>query len=153
MSFQAVHGDITTFAADAIVNAANNALLQGGGVCGAIFAAAGARELSAACAEIGYCATGEAVATGGFRLPAKYVIHTVGPVWRGGESGEERLLRACYRNSLALAKSLQIKSIAFPLISGGIFGYPKERATAVAISEIGKFLETNEMDVSLVLYP
>jgi O-acetyl-ADP-ribose deacetylase (regulator of RNase III) len=153
MPFTTIHGDITTQHVDAIVNAANNALLQGGGVCGAIFRAAGERELAEACARIGRCDTGEAVVTEGFRLPAKYVIHTVGPVWRGGGAGEEAMLRACYRNSLALARSLGLSSIAFPLISSGIFGYPREQALSVAESEISAFLETNEMEVLLVRYP
>lgn len=152
MPLRIAQGDITQFAADAIVNAANFDLIQGGGVCGAIFAAAGERAMRAACAKIGHCAVGEAVATGGFRLPAAHVIHTVGPIWRGGGHGEEELLRACYRNSLALAKSLGAASVAFPLISGGIYGYPKEQAYSVAVSEIGAFLLHNEMDVTLLLY-
>lgn len=153
MPLKLVHGDLVKMRTDAIVNAANGALLQGGGVCGAIFRAAGEKELAAACAQIGRCGTGEAVATKGFRLPAQYVIHTVGPVWRGGNAGEEALLRACYRNSLLLAASMGLSSVAFPLISAGIFGYPKEQAKLVAVSEISAFLETREMDVFLVLYP
>ena len=146
------HGDITRVSADAIVNAANSALQQGGGVCGAIFAAAGERELAAACNKIGCCAVGEAVATEAFRLNAKHIFHMVGPVWRGGNSGEEELLRACYRNCLKLARSMQLKSIAFPLISSGIFGYPKEQAFSIAVSEIGRYLLNDEMNVLLVLY-
>jgi O-acetyl-ADP-ribose deacetylase (regulator of RNase III) len=153
LSLQIIHGDITKFSVDAIVNAANSALQQGGGVCGAIFAAAGARELAAACNQIGHCAVGEAVATSGFRLPAKHIFHTVGPVWRGGESGEEEQLRACYRNCLKLAESMQLKSVAFPLISSGIFGYPKQQAFSVAVSEIGRYLFHAEIDVFLVIYP
>jgi len=153
MPLTIVQGDITRFAADAVVNAANSDLRQGGGVCGAIFAAAGEWEMRAACTKIGHCAVGEAVVTGGFRLPAAHVIHTVGPIWQGGDQGEEELLRACYRNSLALAKSLSLTSVAFPLISGGIFGYPKEQAYSVAVSEIGRFLETHELEVFLVLFP
>lgn len=156
MPFTTIHGDITTQRVDAIVNAANNALLRGGGVCGAIFSAAGEKDLTEACRAIGRCETGEAVMTGGFRLPANDIIHTVGPVWKGGVAGEEELLRACYRNSLILARSLGIASIAFPLISGGIFGYPKEEAYSVAVSEITKFLASREMEtmeVFLVLYP
>ena len=153
MPLSIVRGDITLLHVDAIVNAANTALLEGGGVCGAIFAAAGARELSAACSQIGRCAVGEAVATGAFRLPAKTILHTVGPVWRGGDFGEETQLRACYRNSLLLAKSLGLTSVAFPLISSGIFGYPKEQAYAVAVSEIEAFLKENGMQVFLVLFP
>ena len=152
MPLQIIHGDITNVTADAIVNAANSALQQGGGVCGAIFAAAGERELAAACDKIGHCAVGEAVATEAFRLNAKTILHTVGPVWRGGESGEEALLRACYRNCLMLAESMRFQSIAFPLISSGIFGYPKEQAFSVAVSEIGAFLTRHEMQVFLVLY-
>ncbi len=153
MPLSIVHGDITKITADAIVNAGNSALRQGGGVCGAIFAAAGARELAAACDRIGHCAVGEAVATEGFRLPAKYIFHTVGPLWRGGESGEEAQLRACYRNCLKLAESMRLNSVAFPLISSGIFGYPKEQAYDVAVSEIERYLETSKLQVSLVLYP
>jgi len=138
---------------DAIVNAANSSLRQGGGVCGAIFAAAGERELATACEAIGQCAVGEAVVTSGFRLPAKYILHTVGPVWRGGGFGEEAQLRACYRNCLRLAESMRLKSVAFPLISIGIFGYPKEQALLVAVSEIESCLQTRDMQVNLVLYP
>ncbi len=153
MPLQIIHGDITKLSADAIVNAANSALQQGGGACGAIFAAAGERELAAACDRIGHCAVGEAVATEAFRLNAKAILHTVGPVWRGGESGEEAQLRACYRNCLRLAESMQLKSIAFPLISSGIFGYPKEQAYDVAVSEIERYLETSKLQIYLVLYP
>jgi O-acetyl-ADP-ribose deacetylase (regulator of RNase III) len=152
MPFRIVRGDITKMRTDAVVNAANSALCQGGGVCGAIFAAAGALELRRACDQIGYCETGEAVITGGFRLPAKYIIHTVGPLWRGGNSGEEELLRSCYRKSLVLAKQNGLKSVAFPLISAGIFGYPKAQAAAVAVSEIQAVLRENEMDVVLVAF-
>ena len=153
MPLSIVHGDITKMATGAIVNAANTALRKGGGVCGAIFAVAGEAELSAACEQIGCCAVGEAVVTGGFRLPARQIIHTVGPVWRGGSNGEESLLRACYRNSLLLADSLKLESIAFPLISSGIFGYPKEQALSVAVSEIESFLQKHDLEVFLVLYP
>ena len=152
MPFRIVRGDITKMRTDAVVNAANSALCQGGGVCGAIFSAAGALELRRACDQIGRCETGEAVITGGFRLPAQYIIHTVGPVWRGGNSGEEELLRSCYRKSLMLAKQNELKSVAFPLISAGIFGYPKAQAAAVAVSEIQTFLRENEMDVVLAAF-
>jgi O-acetyl-ADP-ribose deacetylase (regulator of RNase III) len=152
MPFRIVRGDITKMRTDAVVNAANGALCQGGGVCGAIFAAAGALELQQACARIGGCGVGEAVITDGFRLPAKYIIHTVGPVWHGGNSGEEELLRSCYRKSLMLAEQNGLKSVAFPLISAGIFGYPKAQAAAVAVSEIQAFLRENEMDVVLVAF-
>ena len=153
LPYAIVHRDITQMATDAIVNAGNSALRQGGGVCGAIFAAAGARELAAACDKIGHCAVGEAVATDGFRLPAKYILHTVGPLWRGGDSGEEELLRSCYRNCLRLADSMRLKSIAFPLISSGIFGYPKDQAFSVAMSEIESYLKTGNLQVYLVLFP
>lgn len=152
MPFTIVRDDITHVATDAIVNAANERLLMGGGVCGAIFSAAGPRKLQAACNKIGYCATGDAVATPGFALPAKYVIHTVGPVWHGGTHGEKELLASCYRTSLELAKSLKCRSIAFPLISAGIYGYPKREALQVAQEEIRAFLDNNEMDVMLVLF-
>ena len=153
MPLQIVRNDITKMKVDAIVNAANTDLMMGGGVCGAIFAAAGERELAAACDKIGHCAVGEAVATEAFRLNAKAIVHTVGPVWRGGGSGEEAQLRACYRNCLILAESMQQKSVAFPLISSGIFGYPKEQAYDVAVSEIERYLETSPLQVYLVLYP
>lgn len=152
MALEIVQNDTTKMQVDAIVNAANTGLLRGGGVCGAIFAAAGAEELQNACAQIGRCDTGEAVITGGFRLPARYVIHTVGPVWRGGARNEEALLRSCYTKSLELAKSRGLKSVAFPLISSGIFGYPREQVVSVAISVIKAFLMENDMNVFLVLF-
>ncbi len=152
MPLSIVHNDITLLRVDAIVNAANNQLTRGGGVCGAIFSAAGESELAEACARIGYCKTGNAVATGAFRLPTKYIIHTVGPVWQGGNQGEQAMLKACYQNSLVLAKSLKLQSIAFPLISSGIFDYPREQAFSVAVSAIGSFLAEYEMNVLLVLY-
>ncbi|HVM79051.1 MAG TPA: O-acetyl-ADP-ribose deacetylase [Stellaceae bacterium] len=132
-------GDITTLAVDAIVNAANEALAPGGGVCGAIHRAAG-RELERECRSVGRCPTGEARLTRGYRLPARYVIHAVGPVWRGGGEDEDRLLASCYRNSLALAVEHGIHSIAFPAISTGIYGFPGERAAQVAVGEVRKFL-------------
>ncbi len=151
MPMEIVKDDITKVKGDAIVNAANSKLQMGGGVCGAIFRAAGAEELQKACDEIGHCPVGAAVFTDGFRL-SSYIIHTVGPIWRGGNEGEEKLLRSCYRNSLELAKSLECASIAFPLISSGIFGYPKEQAKQVAVSEIERFIEEHEMQVYLVLF-
>jgi O-acetyl-ADP-ribose deacetylase (regulator of RNase III) len=130
-----VEGDITRLDVDAIVNAANQMLAPGGGVCGAIHRAAGP-ELAEACARLGGCETGEAKITPGFRLPARYVIHTVGPVWTGGESGEEVLLAACYRNSLTLAAEHGLSTIAFPAISTGIFGFPPDRAARIAVATV-----------------
>jgi O-acetyl-ADP-ribose deacetylase len=154
MPLEVLHADIVTLAVDAAVNAANPALQAGGGVCGAIFAAAGRAELQAACDEIGGCATGDAVITPGFRLPAKYVIHTVGPVWRGGARGEAALLASCYRRSLELAAERGLQSVAFPLISAGSYGYPREPALAVAEATIREFLSAHgEMRVVLALYP
>ena len=130
---EAVQGDITQEAVDAIVNAANPALGRGGGVCGAIFAAAGP-GLDEACAALGGCATGDAKATPGFALPARWIIHAVGPVWRGGDQGEPDELASAYRRSVAVADELGAASIAFPAISTGIYGYPLEGATDVAVA-------------------
>ncbi len=152
MPFFKVQNDITKMETDAIVNAANRRLRVGGGVCGAIFRAAGVEKLQAACNGLGPIETGQAVITDGFHLPAKYIIHTAGPIYQGGNHGEEALLRACYMNSLQLAKEHGCKSIAFPLISSGIYGYPKEEALRVAEEAIGDFLTSNEMDVYLVLF-
>ncbi|HTS91567.1 MAG TPA: O-acetyl-ADP-ribose deacetylase [Stellaceae bacterium] len=132
-------GDITTLAVDAIVNAANSALAAGGGVCGAIHHAAGP-ELEQECETVGFCPTGEARLTRGYRLPARYVIHAVGPIWQGGGGNEDGLLASCYRNSLALAVEHGIRSIAFPAISTGIFGFPGERAAGIAVAEAKQFL-------------
>ncbi|MBT1163063.1 macro domain-containing protein [Bifidobacterium felsineum] len=151
MPLQLVRQDITKMQVDAIVNAANTRLIMGGGVCGAIFHAAGASRLQEACDRLSPIHTGDAVATPGFDLPAQYVIHTAGPVWQGGDHGEERLLRACYSNSLQLASELGCASIAFPLISSGIFGYPKVAALHVAIDEIRGFLEQSADDLDVYL--
>lgn len=152
MPLRIVQEDLTHIPADAIVNAANQHLLQGGGVCGAIFAAAGPAELQAACDKIGHCDTGSAVATPAFRLPAKHVIHAVGPIWQGGQRGEREALKSCYRSSLELAHELGDSSIAFPLISSGIYGYPKDEAIDVALSQIDAFLQDHDMDVTLVIF-
>ncbi|TQE91450.1 MULTISPECIES: macro domain-containing protein [Ureibacillus] len=151
MTLQIVQKDITTMAVDAIVNAANSRLQMGGGVCGAIFRAAGAKELQEACDKIGHCPVGEAVITDGFRLPAKFIIHTVGPVWQGGHQQEAELLASCYQESLKLAKEHGCRSIAFPVISSGIFGYPRREALEVAITAIQEFLKENEMDVYIAV--
>lgn len=152
MPFTIVRQDITRMHVDAIVNAANTSLLMGGGVCGAIFRAAGPVELQAACDKLAPIKTGEAVLTPGFRLPARFVIHTAGPVYRGGQQGEEAQLRACYRNSLHRAVEHHCKSIAFPLISSGIYGYPKDQALQIATEEIRAFLQTHDLEVYLAVF-
>ena len=151
-TIKTVKGDITTQRVDAIVNAANEGLLQGGGVCGAIFAAAGARKLQKACDAIGYCATGDAVITEGFELPASYIIHTVGPVWHGGESGEEAKLASCYTRSLEMAETKGLKTVAFPSISTGIFGYPVEKAAKTAVKTVRDYVKDKDMEVLWVLF-
>lgn len=148
--FEVVSGDITKLAVDAIVNAANSSLLGGGGVDGAIHRAAGP-ELVAACRLRGGCATGEAKITPGFRLPAKYVIHAVGPVWRGGANGEPELLASCYRRSLELAIENNVRTIAFPAISCGVYGYPVDAAADVAIGETKRVLADGD-DLDRVLF-
>lgn len=140
---QIIEGDITKLDVDAIVNAANTSLLGGGGVDGAIHRAAGP-ELLEETRQIGGCPTGEARVSKGYRLPAKWVIHTVGPIWGGGTRNEDNLLANCYRNSFASAKELGIKSIAFPSISTGAYGFPLDRATEIALKETKRFLESND---------
>ncbi len=132
---EATRGDITDEHVDAIVNAANSSLARGAGVCGAIFAGAGP-ELDRACAALGGCAPGDAVVTAGFALPARWIVHTVGPVWRGGDRGEPDLLRSCYRRSLEVAREVGATSIAFPAISAGIFGYPPDQAAEIAVEAV-----------------
>ena len=147
MEIRAQQGDITALDVDAVVNAANPELAGGGGVDGAIHRAAGAEQLHAACARLGGCPTGDAKATPGFRLAAKWIIHTVGPVWHGGHRGEADLLASCYRRSIEVADELGARSVAFPAVSTGVYGFPKDQAAEIAVATLARV----ETSVSLAL--
>ena len=152
MGFQIVKQNIVEMGTDAIVNAANTGLSRGSGVCGAIFYAAGAKKLQEECDKKAPCPTGKAVLTNAYQLKAKYIIHAVGPVWNGGAYGEKEQLHSAYESALELASENGCTSIAFPLISAGIYGYPKKEAMETAVSSILQFLEKCEMEVFLVLF-
>ena len=153
MPFSIVRDDISRVHADVLVNAANVRLAPGGGVCGALFSAAGFDEMRAACEAIGGCATGDAVATPAFNLPARWCVHAVGPIWRGGRAHEEELLHRCYRSAFARVVELGARSVAFPLISAGIYGFPVERALAIAREEVAAFLRHHdEVALTLVVF-
>jgi O-acetyl-ADP-ribose deacetylase (regulator of RNase III) len=150
MQIEAVKGDITLLEVDAIVNAANRALAGGGGVDGAIHRAAGAAELHEACAKIGHCDPGDAVATPGFKLPARWIIHTVGPVWHGGNHNEAAILESCYRKSIEIANGLLAKVIAFPAISTGVYGYPPEQAARIVVDTL-RSIDSSIVERSLLV--
>ena len=152
MPFKIIRNDITKMKTEAIVNAANKELQMGGGVCGAIFKAAGPENLQKECNSIDKPEVGGAVITDGYKLAAKKIIHAVGPIWRGGDHGEEKLLYSAYKSSLDLALKNNIRSISFPLISSGIYGYPKDKALEVAVLAIEDFLSEYDMEVYLVLF-
>ena len=150
-SLRAIQADITTLVVDAIVNAANTTLLGGGGVDGAIHRAAGS-DLLRECRALGGCQTGDAKITKGYRLPARYVIHTVGPVWHGGRRGEGELLASCYRRSLEIARENRLRTIGFPSISTGVYGYPFEEAAAIAVKAAGEFVDLNPSSLDEVVF-